>query len=78
MNEKYFIRGTTVVSTKKHNLIGKELLKDLEKVLVQHGVDKITSGMSSIGFDSDGNFGIANGTIVIDNNLDRLKERFNN
>ena len=79
MNQPYFTKGTKLVNKHTEGLDVERFLKDLEKVLVRHGVDKICPSLteySNIGFDNDGNFGITNGMIVIDNGLDRLKERF--
>lgn len=79
MNEPYYFKGVITIVKGELKLDSVDFLKDLEQVFVRHNIDNIRSnGHKIVGFDNDGNFGITNGTILIDNGLDRLKERFRN
>ena len=80
MNKPYYMKNTHIIKNKNAVINKEHFLKDLEKVLVRHKVEKmrfVSSDNSEIGFDRNGNFGIHNGTIELDDSLDRLKELFN-
>ena len=80
MNKPYYMKNINIIKNKNAALNKEHFLKDLEQVLVRHNVDKmrfLSSDNSEIGFDRNGNFGIHNGTIELDDSFDRLKELFN-